>query len=47
MLDLRLDHGPLGRVLQVLELRNNVRLRVGKFEVRSSKFGEQSERVIL
>ncbi len=38
VLDLRLDHGPLGRVLQVLELRNDERLRVGKLEVRSQKF---------
>ena len=39
MLDLRLDHGALGRLLQVRELRHDAAAaRRRKFEVRSSKF---------
>ncbi len=41
VLDVRVDHGALGRLLQVRELRHDERLRIGKssskLEVRSSK----------
>jgi hypothetical protein len=41
MLDLRLDHGALGFLLQVLELRHDERLRLDRsslFAARSSRF---------